>query len=662
MEGKNRRRISAALLVTAFGAATAGAAFAEEFYVGGRVRAGTSLAVDPPFGEDGTSFGITQYLTQIDGTWKPNDAWSVDGSLWLRGDFFSEMNDGDYEQGAIQGPSGIPPFRDRFHYNLSEDGTGTGANPFGSDSEDGEALSEFEDVFRKLAVTYADPKGRFSATAGKFQRGWGQADGLRLLDILYAQDLRQRAIFTDTEDLRINAATVALDLNLDAMGLGAPFNAIGMGNPTLELLYIPEVRHAEFVINNPTPSSRTSGGMFGLAFPRLIDGPSGWGTPGLSANVRDKEFDAFEEEELAARLKFDAFGGEATINGFYGYQDLPIVEVTGANLIIGNALNDETSGAFVLPNLDAGPGPLMTAVTAVHGPFGAFGSPGVGGLLPFIRVLAGVIPPPPGSFAPPGIGGPNGMFEGFGGDDNFAGFDSPLALFGCATPFTPVGAPCSVNANFTADYTYRQKTAGFSFTRDIRELKMGRKNVSPVLRFEFSYEFEKPFQLANAPTPFGTMTGTGVGSLAVPIGDSVVEKDQNSLLIGVDYFLWIPGWESQQSSMFITSQFFNIHTEDGEDLLWQAPYTLTTWEDNWNYFTQTWNLPLMDEKLTLDGLFIWDIDKKGLAYRQRIEYAMMGGQLKPRLEWGYFDGHQEEGLLGTFGNSDYVELSIGFQF
>ena len=96
--------------------------------------------------------------------------------------------------------------------------------------------------------------------------------------------------------------------------------------------------------------------------------------------------------------------------------------------------------------------------------------------------------------------------------------------------------------------------------------------------------------------------------------------------------------------------------------MWQAPYTLTTWEDNWNYFTQTWSLPLMDEKLTLDGLFVWDIDKKGLAYRQRIEYAMMGGNLRPRLEWGYFDGHQEEGLLGTFGNSDYVELSIGFQF
>lgn len=78
-------------------------------------------------------------------------------------------------------------------------------------------------MIRELSIAFADSEGRASLKVGKFQRGWGQADGLRLLDILNPQDLRQRSIFTDTEDLRIPQWSAALSLDIDQLGLAAPF-------------------------------------------------------------------------------------------------------------------------------------------------------------------------------------------------------------------------------------------------------------------------------------------------------------------------------------------------------------------------------------------------------------------------------------------------------
>ena len=69
-----------------------------------------------------------------------------------------------------------------------------------------------------------------------------------------------------------------------------------------------------------------------------------------------------------------------------------------------------------------------------------------------------------------------------------------------------------------------------------------------------------------------------------------------------------------------------------------------------------------NDKVILDGLAIWDIDKGGVAYRQRIDFSMAGNQLKPRIELGHFSGNPEQGLIGLYRKSDYVEFSITYQF
>lgn len=600
---------------------------AQDVYIGGQLRQGISLALDPPLGGD-PSIGPSQFTAQIQATYKPTDTITLTGDLWLRGDWFYDLNGGHIKAGAIQNTFTGPPFLNRFHYNLSEDGPGTLPQPFGNDGSKQRVLSNFDDdIIRQLSISYAAPNGAFTLTVGKFQRGWGQADGLRLLDVLYPQDLRQRTVFTDTEDLRLPAWSAALDINLGAAGLAAPFEAIGMKNASLEFVFIPEVRHAEFVINNPTPSSQTNGGIMGFPYPRLIDPISGFGLPLLGANLRDEDFKNFHSQEIGGRIKFDALGGEATINGFYGYQDQPIVELTGSQLIIGNEFNDPNApGVLAVVPLDT-----MGTIGAVHAP---------GQFLDFLRSL------PAGTAAP-------GQYPLF------------LATGGLCNDILVAPPNCSLNGNFDLSYKYRQKLVGASFTRDIVEMKMGPKAVSPVLRLEASYEFEKPFNRGRITTPsfgpgFGNEVETGSPALITTVEDGVTHRDVFSLLVGFDYNLWL--WPSQEASIFITTQFFNIHTAKSKWLLQQAPYAFDYVEKNQNYLTQTWTLPIRNESITFDGLLIWDIDKHGLAYRQRIDFVMMGGHLKPRIEYGHFSGRKEAGLLGLMKNADYLEFSLAYQF
>jgi hypothetical protein len=444
---------------------------------------------------------------------------------------------------------------------------------------------------------------------GKFQRGWGQADGIRLLDILNAQDLRQRTLLADTDEIRIPAWTIAVTADIS-------------NNVSLEFIYIPEVRHSEFVINNPTPNSQTSGGAFGFPFPQIVEGQTGFGMPLLGAHLTEREVGS-GDDEFGLRLKFDAFGGEATVNMFYGYQDLPVVVNTGATLHIGSFINDPAAS---VANVPLG---LPTTIGAIHAP---------GQYVDFLQSLAG-------GTAAPG--------------------DFPLIPFGCLDILNPGagGLPCSVTANFELDYTERQKTIGFSFTRDMSQWKFGPKNVSPVLRFEFNHEFDKAFNRLVIEDPFiPGQVAMGTPALIGTKADTVTHRDQISTMIGFDYNLWLSGWKSQRSSIFVTAQFFNIHTKEHENLMFQAPYALLDVEDNQQYATFTYTFGLRNDNVILDGLAVWDLSKNGFAYRQRVTFSTLGNKLIPRIEIGTFNGDTEEGLLAFYKDSDYVEFSLTYQF
>tara|TARA_B100000953_G_scaffold13369_1_gene11906 strand:- start:164 stop:2101 length:1938 start_codon:yes stop_codon:yes gene_type:complete len=585
-------------------------AYAEDVWFGGRLKAGNGVFYDRL--DDTSGQGPAQFILELQAEWSPNDNVTVIGDVWLRGDRFYDLDDGEFRAPAFQNfTSPQSAFLDRFNMSASSDGSYLFPDPFGASGKEQELLDDFDDeILRELSVRFTNDEGTLAVKVGKFQRGWGQADGLRLLDILNAQDLRQRTLLADTDEIRIPAWSIAVTADLS-------------NDVSLELIYIPEVRHSEFVINNPTPNDQTSGGAFAFPFPRTIEGQTGFGMPLLGARLTELEVEEWKNEEVGARLKFDAFGGEATLNVFYGYQDLPVVVLKGATLHVGSFINDPAASVANVP-LD-----VATTIGAIHAP---------GQYVDFLQSLAG-------GTAAPG--------------------DFPLIPFGCLDILNPGagGFPCSVTADFEMDYTERQKTVGFSFTRDMSQWKFGPKNVSPVLRLEVTHELDKAFnrQVINDPFIPG-LFAKGTPALIGTKADTVTHRDQTSTLIGFDYNMWLSGWKSQRSSIFVTSQFFNIKTKDHKNLMFQAPYALLDVEENQQYFTQTYTFGLRNDNVILDGLAVWDLSKDGFAYRQRVTFSAMGNKLIPRIEIGTFDGDTEEGLLALYKDSDYVEFSLTYQF
>ncbi len=583
--------------------------YAEDFWFGGRLKVGDGVYFDRL--DDSSGQGPSQFLIELQAEWVPNNNVTVIGDVWLRGDRFYGSDDGEFRAPALQDfTSPQSAFRDRFTMSTSSDGSYLLPDPFGASGKDQELLDDFDDeILRELSIRFTNDEGTLAVKVGKFQRGWGQADGIRLLDILNAQDLRQRTLLADTDEIRIPAWTVAVTADIS-------------NDVSLEFIYIPEVRHSEFVINNPTPNSQTSGGAFGFPFPQLVEGQTGFGMPLLGAHLTEREVGS-GADELGLRLKFNAFGGEATVNMFYGYQDLPVVVNTGATLHIGSFINDPAAS---VANVPLG---LPTTIGAIHAP---------GQYVDFLQSLAG-------GTAAPG--------------------DFPLIPFGCLDILNPGagGLPCSVTADFELDYTERQKTVGFSFTRDMSQWKLGPKNVSPVLRFELNHEFDKAFNRLVIEDPFiPGQVAMGTPALIGTKADTVTHRDQISTMIGFDYNLWLSGWKRQRASIFVTAQFFNIHTKDHENLMFQAPYALLDVEDNQQYATFTYTFGLRNDNVILDGLAVWDLSKDGFAYRQRVTFSTLGNKLIPRIEIGIFDGDTEEGLLAFYKNSDYVEFSLTYQF
>ena len=114
------------------------------------------------------------------------------------------------------------------------------------------------------------------------------------------------------------------------------------------------------------------------------------------------------------------------------------------------------------------------------------------------------------------------------------------------------------------------------------------KSTTRAKSSEATFESDKAFnrQVINDPFIPGLLA-KGTPALIGTKAQTVTHRDQISTLIGFDYNLWLSGWKSLRSSIFVTSQFFNIHTKDHENLMFQAPYALLDVDENQQYFTQT---------------------------------------------------------------------------
>jgi hypothetical protein len=654
-------------LVAALGFAIAAPAFAIDTGIkgltqNGRIKVGASVLYD--LEDQGDKLGPSNWLIESKTTYRPNRTWTFVANFWLRGDLSTEATSFQSPNGgladglspAVAAPNPYPGFT--FPENQSFKLNNCKGSSFNcKETSDLQMLNDWEDVIRELSVKYRDPKGRYSLKFGKQQRGWGESDGLRLIDLLHAQDLRQRFAFRDSDEVRIPALMLSADFNLKKLGMAGPFEALGMHRPTLEFNFTPEVMHSQFLINNPTPTEKSSaGGSFGLPWPDTLDPVSGSGYVGFGFETPENTARrlSFTDAEYSMRLKFNTLGGVGTINAFYGMQDLPVLKLRSLDLY-----NDGANGAAGGSIINSFSAQEVEAI--VHG--GALniglpahdigGSTSAGGYLAWLRSIA---------------------------DPSVAPLHSPLtAATGgyCNDPLNDSldggsTVNCSVTAQVELDYDYRQMVLGVTFTRDLSDfMSFGVKNSSPSLRLEMSHEFDHPFN-RSVVDPDGSFAfldasasdnESGSGALAVIPSRAITKSDITSTMIGFDFPFWVPGWDSQEKSIFTSFQLFDIYTHDADKgLMVQAPYAFDTVQDHQNYSTFLWSLPLDSQRLILEGLMVRDFTNEGLMYRQRVDFNYFGDSWRPRLEWMHFSGNKESAPIGIFNNSDYVELSLTYQF
>jgi hypothetical protein len=610
----------------------------------GRVTQGYTIMYD--LDGQGKEEGPQRYVGELNLSYTPSRKFTFTGNFWIRG----MWNNPDWieTEGGLKNLSSGPPFPSG-SFQHGTNNCNLAAYEFCQENNSVDIYDDFnKEVIRELAVKYRDPKRRFTAKIGKFQRGWGQSDGLRLLDIINPLDLRDRFAFNDSEDLRIPLWMASFDFNLDRLGFGKTLKSLGMKRTVLEVNITPEIRHSAIVVNNPTPGIGSDGGQFGLPWPNLVDvglpHQSGLGAVGLGARLIDVEKDEFEfsDPEVSMRLKFEALGGVATLNAFYGYQDLPLVTMKGATLHIGSGVNDaENSLANVPVDHQALLGAIWAPNLAVPGQPSEYGVPS--GYLPFLRGAAGK--------GPLTISPLYALTAGSGSE--------------CIDPINSLGSvPCSITVDLALDYTFRQKVIGGSFSRDLSDkVSFGPKGTAPTVRLELSHEFDKPFNKSVVENPFvfGQSEQGAVANL-VSESSAIVERDVTQIMIGFDYPLWIPGWESQSKSIFTSVQFFNFYTEDADNLMSQAPYGYSEVESNQKYLTFLWDMKLDNEKIILEGLFIRNISGNGTAYRQRIDFNYFGKNIRPRVEIQSFSGQAETAPIGFFDEKDFIEFSLTYQF
>lgn len=643
-------------LMAALGLISAAPAFAIDTGIkgltqSGRIKVGASVLYDLP--SQGDKMGPANWIIESKTTYSPNRQWSFVANFWLRGDLSSQFTSYDSPNGGLPDQvngvivPGVGAFQQNANFNLNSNNCS--GNSYCAEMDDElEVLKDWEDVIRELSVKYRDKKGRFTVKAGRFQRGWGQSDGLRLMDVLHAQDLRQRFAFTDSDELRLPALMISADFNFRKLGIDGPFKALGMKNPSLEINFVPEVQTSNFIINNPTPGDQTSGGIFGLDWADVNDTTqNGPGLAGLGFNLYDNKPNrlSLSDAEWSMRLKFGTLGGSATLNAFYGQQDLPVSKLIGSSLIFGSGLNDPSVGTQI-PSLLGNENSVGATFNAATTEAVVFGQ---GGYLNWVQSVD--------QFAK---GGP-------------APIVSPLVAFGCGDAFNGIPGPaCSINGEVQLDYDYRQLILGFTFTRDLSDfIRIGRKGSAPTVRLEMSHEFDHPFNrsVVYPGATFGPFDGsfagevTGSGALAVEASRNIVKEDITSTMIGFDFPLWVPGWDTQSKSIFTSLQIFDIYTHNSDQgLMQQSPYAFTEVQDHQNFITFAWNAPLDNERIVFDGLYIRDFQGSGNYYRQRIDFNYFGDDWRPRIEWAHFSGDKENAPIGTFNNSDYIELSLTYQF
>jgi|WetSurMetagenome_2_1015567.scaffolds.fasta_scaffold23328_2 hypothetical protein len=193
---------------------------------------------------------------------------------------------------------------------------------------------DVDQILREFYVSYSTPK--FLIKMGKQQVAWGEADGLRLMDVINPLDVR-RGPFYDTqgyEEVRIPKWLIKTEF------FGP--DLWKFYNNSLELIWNPgDVRETQNLL--PTYANAQLGGRNnGFGFPWWgggvpVGSQNSWGIWGIPVNFvplpvrlfKQERSTSIENSEFGGRVKFSINNTAITLNYWQGFQADEVLKFRG---------------------------------------------------------------------------------------------------------------------------------------------------------------------------------------------------------------------------------------------------------------------------------------------------------------------------------------------
>ena len=210
--------------------------------------------------------------------------------------------------------------------------------------------------------------------------------------------------------------------------------------------------------------------------------------------------------------------------------------------------------------------------------------------------------------------------------------------------------------------TYRQKTVGFTFSRQLTFfrpfMKLMKQFDTPIMRVEALYQFDKRYNIFNS-----ALVSMGLApafNLVIPGEKTVATSDEIRWMVGLDWFALRIPWINSKNKVTLSTQFINYHIMDHEDNMYQAPYNWPLKEDY-----MAWSILLgssyYKEKIRPQVLFLKDTTYNSYFVKPRVQIDV-GDHWRAEVGAYLIQGENSERALGLFDNRDTVYWKMKYQF
>lgn len=191
-------------------------------------------------------------------------------------------------------------------------------------------LDDFDDIVREVYATYTS--SRYQIRFGRQQIGWGEADGLRVMDVINPLDIR-KGPFYDTQgysEVRIPKWLLKTEFYPDAVGGITDIALQLIWNPgdfeEQQQLMLPHYVDAHILGMNTMGERTGTGSPYdGQDAVEIPNSAGVWGIPTPNYHLVPFEFtfdrrsDALKHSEFGARLSFNLAGTYMTLNFWHGF-------------------------------------------------------------------------------------------------------------------------------------------------------------------------------------------------------------------------------------------------------------------------------------------------------------------------------------------------------